>query len=193
MWPQASRSGLPLVHPLSRGWFRGLDAQPGLSGKHLAALPHPPVQSIGGTLAGRGSSLPLSPGSFLVSSFLQIFNWVSILTYLLRPTCFILVIMWISFNPFTFGLCISIKLKLSLFIINIIIVILLLLLLLFWDMVSCGLGWHWTHNVSKVDFELLIHLLSTEIEVMPHPSWFLCTRSLQYAFKLDTLICLHLV
>jgi hypothetical protein len=50
---------MPFVHPLSSG-VRGLDAQPRLSGKHLAALPHLLAQSIGGTLARlRLSSLPL--------------------------------------------------------------------------------------------------------------------------------------
>ena len=53
--------GLPLVHPLSSG-VSGLDAHLRPNGKHLAALPRPPAQSIGGTLAGRGlSSLPPIP------------------------------------------------------------------------------------------------------------------------------------
>ena len=54
---------MPLVHPPSSG-VSGLDAPPGPSGKHLAALPHLPAQSIGGTLVGLGlSSLPLTPFS----------------------------------------------------------------------------------------------------------------------------------
>jgi hypothetical protein len=50
--------GLPLVHlPLS-----GLDAYLERSGKCLAALPHLPAKSTGGTLAGQGlSSTPLLP------------------------------------------------------------------------------------------------------------------------------------
>jgi hypothetical protein len=52
--------GLPLVHPPSSG-VSGLDAHPEPSRKRLTALPHLPVQSIGGTLARGGlSSLPPS-------------------------------------------------------------------------------------------------------------------------------------
>ena len=51
------RLGCPLFTPIN--WVRGLDAHPGLSGKHLAALPCLPVQSIGRTLVGCGSYLPL--------------------------------------------------------------------------------------------------------------------------------------
>jgi hypothetical protein len=51
--------------PPPEEWVRDLDAHPGLSGKHLAALPGPPVQSIGGTLAGPGSFLPLFPQASL--------------------------------------------------------------------------------------------------------------------------------
>ena len=44
---------------MSYQWVRGLDAHSGLSGERLAALPPPPVQSIGGTLTRHGlSSLP---------------------------------------------------------------------------------------------------------------------------------------
>ena len=56
--------GLSLVHPLPSG-VSGLDAHPGPSGKHLAALPCLPAQSIGGTLYGcRLSSLPSFPLPF---------------------------------------------------------------------------------------------------------------------------------
>jgi hypothetical protein len=47
---RAPSQRLPLVYPLSSG-VSGLDAHPGLSGKHLAALPSLPAQSIGRTLA----------------------------------------------------------------------------------------------------------------------------------------------
>jgi hypothetical protein len=69
VWPpRAPRLGCPLfTAPSPVEWVRGLDAHPGLSGKCLAALPHPLVQSIGGTLVGRGPSLPPLPlGPFLV-------------------------------------------------------------------------------------------------------------------------------
>jgi hypothetical protein len=52
---------MPLVHPPSSG-VSGLDAHTGPSVKRPPALPHPPAQSTGGTLAGHGlSSLPLLP------------------------------------------------------------------------------------------------------------------------------------
>ena len=58
--------GCPLSTPIE--WVRGLDAHPGLSGKHLEALPHVSVQSIGGTLSGHGSSLlPLPLGTHFSS------------------------------------------------------------------------------------------------------------------------------
>jgi hypothetical protein len=61
----------PCLPPPLVEWVRGLDAHPRLSGKRKAALPHLPVQSIGGTLTGCGlSSLPpLSPGP-LFSSYI---------------------------------------------------------------------------------------------------------------------------
>jgi hypothetical protein len=49
-------------------WVRGLDAHLGLSGKHLAALLRPPIQSIGGTLAGCGLSSLSPPPLPLISS-----------------------------------------------------------------------------------------------------------------------------
>jgi hypothetical protein len=59
----------PSFTPPQSSGVRELDAHPGLSGKHLAAFRHLPVQSIGETLAGHGLSLPppLSPGPLFSS------------------------------------------------------------------------------------------------------------------------------
>jgi hypothetical protein len=58
--------GILLVHSPSCG-VSGIDAHPGLSGKHMAALLCPPAQSIGGSQALYGlyslPSLPLPPFS----------------------------------------------------------------------------------------------------------------------------------
>ena len=75
--------GLLLVHrPLLPSRVSGLDAHLGPSGKRLAALPCPPVQSIGGTLARHGLSSLTPPSPVPISSHTD--------THLVQSLCKIL-------------------------------------------------------------------------------------------------------
>jgi hypothetical protein len=111
----------PTPPPPQASGVSGLDAHLGPSGKHLAALPHLPAQSIGGTLAGcKLSSLPptsptpllvptvLHPSSLINGHFMHFYaiKW----SFIILQVCFsnlvlLLIPLWTWFSLFPLCYC----------------------------------------------------------------------------------------